>query len=224
MSKTTEATIPPCLGDYGSPGKDTAECDKTCKFVKKCIEVRQAIRELMIRKLDSGFRQYIIGHLWSKGDALASGPLNDHQRIVMILEAYMDIFGMTDMGKTALADESLYKQVVEYHDDLIALLNALYEDLPKCKTPEQFEVRVEPILVELEDKYSKKGVKIYANPSKLLRVIKSSIYKEIYPKVMATITTIPSLETKGFPTMYNPNAVPRFRRADLDGQGRQSRT
>jgi intein/homing endonuclease len=153
----------------------------------------------------------------SKGDALASGPINDNVRLIMLLEAYMEIYGMTDTGLTGLADPKLYEKVVEYHDDLIAFLDAM-EELKKCKTEAEFEVNVEPILTELEDKYSKKtNQKIYGNPKKLLRIIKSEIYKEIYPKIMAQITTVASMESsRGIPVMFNPQNIPRFRRPDID--------
>ena len=206
--------VPPCYSNYGMP-KEKLNC-KECNLAEKCEQLRLDIRETMIGKLDSGLRQFLIGHLWSKGDALASAPVNDDVRIIIILEAYIEIYGMTDKGLTGLADPELYEKVVDYHDDLIALLNAK-EMYSKCKTAEEFDINVKPILVELDRKYSEKtGDKIEGNPSKLLRIIKSLIYKEIYPKVMAQITTVASMGSKGFPIM-TPQGPPRFRNPALDG-------
>jgi len=214
-------TIPSCIGNIDNPKQDKKKCQK-CEFSEQCKELRLAIRGDIIRKLDSGVRQYLIGHLWSKGDALASGPINDDVRLIMILEAYMDVYGTTDTGLTGLADSELYEKVVEYHSDLVTLLNVLREIIPKCRSDAEFEVYAEPTLIELEDKYSKKnGEKIYGNPTKLLQTIKAMIYKEIYPKLIAQITTVASLETRGFPAMFNPQAIPRFRRPDIDKAPRE---
>lgn len=217
MSKKREIKAPPCYGNHENP--DPKFNCETCKADAKCKEIRLAIRNDIIRKLDSGFRPYIVGHLWSKGDALASSPLNDDNRLIMLLEAYIEVFGLTDSGLTGLADKDLYDKVVDYHDDLISFLDVWKETFPKCKTPEEFDIYIKPVLQELEEKYSRRvGEKIEGNPTKLLRTIKSLVYKEIYPKIMAQISQVASLQSGGFPGMFNPQAVPRFRTPQLDGK------
>lgn len=205
-------------GEYDESNPECSKCDGDVR--EKCKQLRIATREFMIQKLDAGSRQLLIGHLWTIGDALASNPINDAVRIIMLCEAYMNSFGVTDLGKTGFMDPELYDKVQELHNDLTEYLHVMVEIYPKCKSDAEFDALVVPPLSDLEDKYSKKGKRIYGDPAKVLRAIKDIFYKQnMYPKIISQITTVTATSANVYNVGgFNPQNVPRFRNPAIDGQ------
>lgn len=207
-----------CLGDYSENKPGCIKCDAETR--DKCKELRAALRGLTIEKLDSGTRQLLIGHMWTIGDALASSPVSDEIRIIMLCEAFMNCFGITELGRTGLMDSELYDKVQELHSDLTDYLHIMKEVYPKCKSDAEFEVLVEPSLKALEEKYSEKtGKTIFGEPTQILRAIKNIFYKsDMYPKIVAQLTTVVSLNASGYGRGFNNQSIPRFRTPQIDGR------
>jgi hypothetical protein len=196
------------IGDFDA---ENADCKK-CKDVEECKVVRAAIRGVIIDKLESGTRNLLTGYGWTIGDNLASNPSDDEDRIIMLCEAFMNCFGVTELGRTGLMTSTIYERVKDLHIDLTEYQKVM-KIYSKCEDPADFEVLVAPTLIKLEEKYSElTGQKIFGEPTKIVRAIKKIFYaKDMFPVIISQITTVESLNASQYGSNFNAQNIPRFK-------------
>ena len=188
-------------------------------------EERLAIRETIIRRLDNAsMRQLIIAYFQSQGDNIANAPADLSKSLLYLLYDYIIAHGTTDQGVTGETDQETYEQAMDLLKDLSLLLQCK-EKL--SKSPKEYDLIffVIPTLTELEEKWSKKKQipieELREKPSKLEMLMVEEILK-LAPTLIAHLSTVASLGVKGGqPFFIPPEALPRFRRADIDGAKRE---
>ena len=200
--------------------KEDVQAPKSEDQKREDDEERRAFRQVLISRLDAGYRNILLGHGWSEGDSVASETAQLPKHLLFLLHAYVQAHGIADSGKTGETDQATYNKVSEL---LVDLSNFLMVEAKLDKQPNVYEIEYEiiPTLEALEKKYSKKnGVEIYENPPLLKSVICEEILK-IAPKLITQISTVVALDS-GRSNIFTPqqqNAT-RFHRPDLDASKR----
>jgi len=195
--------------------------------VKLSDEQIQAIREIAIRRLDqASMRQLIIAYLQSQGDSIANEPADVLKAFMYLFIDYVITHGTTDQGLTGETDKETYERVKELIKDISGFLDC-QEEMRKSLSQQKLayvKFFIIPRLVNLEKTWSKKkGIafeEIHGNPDRLREILLDEAL-ELAPKLYTQISTVASLGVRGQPSWLPPEALPRFRRADIDGARRE---